>query len=287
MAANAVIFITHFWDDACTAQIAKLRRELGGRYDIKVAGYIAEGATRPAVPDGIQAHFYHTADFAIVRPAFDVDAWLPQYVVPRFFIDFPDYGHYWMMEYDVRYTGDWGTLFATLNDPDVAFYGIALQRRAAHPGWTHWPGFSTGRDLVAPEHQIKCFTPLQRVSAQALAVVQTAFRNGWRGHYEAVWPSAIAHARLRLEEIGARGEFTPKSRRGLHYTFTPHDPNGSPGSFVYRPTFKEHEIKSSPPRLWHPVKPADQQLPRMPSSAPPPGMARRILKTLSDRLLSG
>jgi len=285
--SNVVLFITHFWDDACTAQIAKLRRELGGRYDIRVAGYIGDGMPHPAVPDDVPTHFYSTEQLTLVQPDAEPGTWWPQFVVPRFFMDFPDYGHYWMIEYDVRYTGDWWTLFATLNDPDVAFYGIALQRRAENPIWTHWPSFYAGADMVAPENQIKSFTPLQRLSATGLGVIQAAYRRGWRGHYEAVWPSAIAHAGLRLEEIGAKGAFTPKSRRGKHYTFTPHDPNGSPGSFVYRPTFAEHQIKPSPPRLWHPVKPADQQLPRMPWTAPPPGIARRILRRLSGGLISG
>jgi hypothetical protein len=288
-AANAVIFITHFWDDACSAQIAKLRRELGAHYDIHVAGHIADGMPPPTVPVDMPAHFYTTADFKPVRPEYDADAWLPQYVVPRFFLDYPDYAHYWMIEYDVRYTGDWGKLFASLNDPDVAFYGIALQRRPSHPSWSHWAGFSTGADVIVPEQQIKCFTPLQRVSRQALSVIEAAHRRGWRGLFEAVWPTAIAHAGLRLEEIGANGEFTPQARRGLHYTFTPHDPNGSPGSFIYRPTFAEHEIPPSPPLLWHPVKPADMQMPRMPQIAPPaqPRFASRLIKHISARLFTG
>jgi hypothetical protein len=202
--------------------------------------------------------------------------YLHHFVVPRFFMAFPHYAQYWAIEYDVRYTGHWGKLFATLNDPDVAFYGIGLERQARRPEWSHWPNFSTGADHVAPENVVKSFLPLHRLSAPGIAAIQAALNNGWRGHYEALWPSAIAHAGLRLEEIGGKGEFTPKPRRGLHYTRTDADPNGSPGSFVYRPTFEEHQIRRWPRRLWHPVKRADMQQPRMPETPMPAprGLAR-------------
>lgn len=279
MKANArsgvVLFMTHFWDDACTTQMTKLRRELGAHYDIKVVGHVPADKPHPAVPDDVPAFFFNESELTVFGED-QPEVYLHHFVVPRFFMAFPDYAHYWVIEYDVRYTGHWGKLFATLNDPDVAFYGIGMMRQSSHPEWSHWRGFSTGNDDVAAKEFVKCFGPMQRLSAPALAIIQTSLSHGWRGHYEALWPTAIAHAGLRLEEIGAKGEFTPKSRRGLHYTNTPLDPNGSPGSFVYRPTFEEHQIRRWPPRLWHPVKRADMQQPRMydtPMPAPR-GLAR-------------
>jgi hypothetical protein len=289
MRPDVILFITHFWDGACTAQIMKLRREVGQLYDIRVAGYIPDGMPRPAVPDDVSVHFYGERDLNLVLPERGPGEWSHHFILPRFVLDFPEYAHYWMIEYDVRYTGDWGTLLASLNDPGVAYYGIALQRRASHPQWSHWGTLSTGRDEVTSAHVVKSFAPLQRLSRPAVSVVQTALGNGWRGHYEALWPTAIAHAGLKLEDIGGDGEFTPDSRRGQNYTCTLLDRNGSPGSFVYRPSFEENEVTQWPPTLWHPVKPAGMQEPRMPdlpTQARPPSLARRILRRVSDRLNS-
>lgn len=286
---DVILFITHVWDAACTAQIVKLRRELGQLYDIRVTGYIPGDMPRPAVPNDVSAHFYRELDLARVLPDYGSDERWHHFILPRFFNDFPDYAHYWMIEYDVRYTGDWGTLLATLNDPGVDFYGVALQRRASHPQWHHWQSLATGRDDVAAAHVVKCFAPLQRLSRTAISVVQAALGNGWTGHYEVLWPTAIAHAGLTLEDIGGEGEFTPTSRRGRHYTCSLLDPNGSPGSFVYRPSFQEHQISPWPPTLWHPVKPAGMQVARMPDALrpdKPPSLARRIFRLVSTRLNS-
>jgi len=171
--------------------------------------------------------------------------------VLHFFHAHPDFSHYWLIEYDVRYTGDWGILLAGLNDPGVAYYGVAMQRRASNPKWSHWQSLCTGRDDVAEAHFVKSFTPLQRRSRPAISVIQTALRNGWSGHYEALWPTAIAHARLRLEAI------------------------------------EEHQISQWPPTLWHPVlRPAGMQKPRIPEPARPAGLARRILRRVPARLTS-
>jgi hypothetical protein len=262
--ADVVLFVTHFWDDACTRQIGKLRRELGQNYDIRVTGYIPHGTPTPVVPDGVSAHFYSQHELAGVIPEHEGSERWHQFILLRFCVDFPAYEHYWMVEYDVRYTGDWGTLLATLDDPDVAYYGTEIQCRANHPRWYHWNSLCTGSAQVASAHFVKSFTPLQRLSRAAIDVIRAALRDGWSGHYEALWPTAIAHAGLRLEDIGGQGEFTPASRLGQHYTCTLHDPNGSPGSFVFRPTFEEHQISQWPPTLWHPVKPAGMQERRMP-----------------------
>jgi len=265
-----------------------LGRELGQRYDIRVAGYIPHGIPHPAVPGGVSAHFYSEQELAGVVPYTGwVERW-HQLILPRFFSDFPTYAHYWTIEYDVRYTGDWGTLLATLNDPGVAYYGTAMQRRASYPEWYHWRSLCTGADDVAAVHLVKSFTPLQRLSGAAISAIQTALRNGWTGHYEALWPTAVAHAGLRLEDIGGTGEFTPKARRGQHYTCTLHDRNLSPGSFVYRPTLQEHQIRPGPPRLWHPVKPAGMQKPRLPRAAmlnTLRSLARRIVRRVFSRLI--
>jgi hypothetical protein len=252
---TVVLFITHFWDRACAAQIARLRAELGGGYDICVTGFLADGIA-PAVPEEIPAVFYREADFAGYREFSSLKARRPDLCGPRFFHDFPDYRHYWMIEYDVRYTGNWADLFAELDDPVVDLYGTIIQRKPENPAWYHWPGLTTGRDVIAPRGYVKVFTPLLRVSNRGFRAIIAAYARGWVGFYEALWGTALARAGLRIEDIGAFGTFTPRARRGRHYTCSALDPDLSPGSFAFRPAMLEHEVEPEPPLLWHPVKPA-------------------------------
>ncbi len=255
---NAVLFLTHFWDEACAAQVGRLRAELGDKYDIFVTGYIASGA-KPELPHVVPAIFYREADFD-KYPEFSHPA-LQYYFIggARFFRDFSGYGHYWLIEYDVRYTGNWGDLFAELDDPAVDLYGTVIQTKTENQAWHHWAGLACGNDVIEDGGYVKVFPPLMRVSNAAFRAILAAYARGWHGSYEALWPTALARAGLRIEDIGAFGAFTPPARRGRHYTCAALDSHLTPGSFVFRPSVQEHEVAPAPPLLWHPVKPASRQ----------------------------
>jgi hypothetical protein len=256
--ANAVLFLTHFWDEACAAQVGRLRAELGDKYDICVIGYIGSGAA-PEVPEDVPAMFYNEADFDPYPEFSDLTLRYSQIIGPRFFQEFPNYHHYWMIEYDVRYTGNWSDLFAELDAPAVDLYATVIQRRLENPDWYHWPLLRTGNDVLAEGDHVKIFTPVMRVSNTAFRTILAAYGRGWSGTYEVLWSTVVAWAGLKIEDIGAFGSFTPPARRGRHYICSALDPHLTPGSFVFRPSILEQEVAPDPPLLWHPVKPASRQ----------------------------
>jgi hypothetical protein len=257
----AILYRTHFWSDAVAAEVEKLIGEAGDTHDIWVIGYVAAGGDFAVPP--------HIRKITLIENHLNAMG-LPR--CPRhpnlrarrnldlpplfFFRMLPHYAHYWIIEYDVRYTGNWQTLFDELNNPAIDLLGTIVQSRHENPEWHHWPALCTGASQINPKHHIKMFTPLFRLSNRGFRAVDAAYRQGWHGHYEALWPTAIAAANMTIEDIGATGSFTPKNRHNKHYSADFMHPQLTPGTFTFRPPKSETEIPPTPPLLWHPVKPA-------------------------------
>jgi hypothetical protein len=260
----AIIYRTHFWMPALEAELLKLSLAVGDRYDIWVICYAEAGVDFTVPPPARKILFNQRHMRALGVPS--RCACRPEPIPARnldlallhFYRMVPEYQHYWMIEYDVRYSGNWNRLLRELDDPAVDFLGTAVQRRRENPGWVHWRTLCALDDL--PQHhdqQVKAFAPMMRLTQRAFAAVDDAYRRGWHGHYEALWPTVIAAAGMRIEDIGGSGSFTPAARAGRHYTCTADHGHLWPGSFIFRPSIPEADINDSMPMLWHPVKPAE------------------------------
>jgi len=162
----------------------------------------------------------------------------------------PQYDYYWIVEYDVQFSGNWRALFDAFADNTSDLLCTSLHRTHTNPTWRWWRSLSWPAD-PKPE-LIRGFFPFARVSARALDAIIAATQAGISGHYELTWPTVLHHSGLVIEDIGGDGQFVQPSNRNRWYTSTPRNENLSPGTVVYRPT------RLSPGRrpntLWHPVK---------------------------------
>jgi hypothetical protein len=262
----AILYRTHFWTAALEAELLKLAEAVGDRYDIWVIGYAEAGVDFAVPPPARKILFNQRHLRALGLPA--SCPCHPAPIPPRnldwallqFYRMIPEYQHYWMIEYDVRYSGNWDHLLQELDDPAVDLLATVIQRRSEHPGWSHWYSLCTLPVDGLPQHhdrQVKAFAPMMRLTQRAFAAVDAAYRRGWHGHYEALWPTVIEAAGMRIEDIGGSGSFTPAARVGRHYTSTAGSSSLWPGSFIFRPAIPESEMKNAIPLLWHPVKPAE------------------------------
>jgi hypothetical protein len=247
-----IIYRTHFWDDACAREVDKLRNSLLD-HDVVVVGVTDEEVN---VPSDVQAHFYTSED---VR---QLDYPLQQSLEPshcypmKYFRQFPDYEQYWLIEYDVRYVGDWADFIRGLDSSPADLLGTVIQTKPENPEWYHWPSLITGQENIPDSSRVKVFTPLMRLSKNAMSAVDMAYSAGWSGHYEALWATAVAAAGLVIEEFGGDGAYTPANRKGRYYTNARLDRHLSPGTFVFRPSMLEEDIPDWPDTLWHPIKSA-------------------------------
>jgi hypothetical protein len=258
---RAVLFFTHVWDEAIEARFVKLRRELGVGYDVWVGGLMrdGEGFLLPGQALQLRAAEHELMALGPVtacacRPG-PVDLRLHQLLPLYFFRQWPGYAHYWTIEFDVRYTGNWRDFFAELEESPADLLGTNVQARGENREWYHWQYLCTGLRALPEASYVKAFLPVMRVSRRGFEAVDAAYRRGWHGHYEALWPTAIAEAGMIVEDIGGLSSFAPPGRRGRHYTATMNDVGLSPGTFCYRPVKAEAEVVEAPPMLWHPVKP--------------------------------
>lgn len=164
---------------------------------------------------------------------------------------YPEYQYYWVVEYDVRFSGDWNLFFDSFRSTDADLLGTTLYEKEFNPEWFYWDS------IEAPETEaflrfIRGFFPVVRYSQLACRLLVTAYHDGWRGHFEGLVPTFLYSRGCRIEDIGGDGEFTPVERRMLFYSNCPYKWDLSPGTFVYRPDVSLQTIV--PGMLYHPVK---------------------------------
>jgi hypothetical protein len=111
-----------------------------------------------------------------------------------FFRQFPAYLYYWVVEYDVRYGGDWSDFFACFDGNNRDFLTTNVHTYHQMPLWAWWA--MDGPGVVPPVHaRLRSFNPLFRLSRPALHFIHQALVEGWVGHNEVLLPRSRPPAR--------------------------------------------------------------------------------------------
>lgn len=269
MLLTTVLFQTHFFNRSLARTFRILQQQCPPHFRAVVLMHVAPGAEKPRLLETVPHHFVTTSEIrnreytakAAGGPhwrIWDGHADLPHL---HYFLRERKFDRYWSIEYDVRFTGSWQTLFDAFEDNDADLLTTSLRTAITHPDWVIWPTLrqppSDARPLAENE-RICGFMPVWRASRRAMEVMDRSYREGWTGHSEVTWPTLLNRAGLRVEDIGGNGEFVAPANRGRFYTNNPITWNLAPGSFVYKPA--KHGTWGYRDRLWHPVKPVGMTL---------------------------
>jgi hypothetical protein len=256
---TAVLFQTHFFDRRCARAFAALARGCAADHRPVVVIHLPPGAPVPPRLRDVPHHVVRTdemrlPDYGAKTQGAEWSLWNGGHT-DLIFLHYarahPEHARYWMVEYDVRFSGPWRRFLAAYEDDDADLLAPAILPRSADPGWYNWPSLAG----PAPDEtlQLRAFLPVFRASARLITAVDAAYRAGLTGHCEAIWPSVAQAAGMTIHDLGGDGPFTPDRYRGRFYSSSPLSPDLCPGSFAFKPPL--YRPGSRRDMLWHPVKP--------------------------------
>ena len=166
------------------------------------------------------------------------------------------FAHYWFIEYDVRFTGDWKKLFEYFEGSNADFLSSHVMRYSNLPKWFWWKSLSHRRESVADAKKIRSFNPIFRISHQALRYIDNAQKNGWVGHNEVLIATLLHQAGFKIRDFGGIGEFVAAADHNRFYLDSgpvPHRDMVVKGSLRFRPAYRFVWFRPRN-KLYHPVK---------------------------------
>ena len=267
---TVLLFQTHFFDRGAARLFERLRRQCPPHFECVVLMHVPAGTPKPRRLAAVPHHFVSTPEIRALdypRKTADRD-WTGRSwefwggghcdLVPMHFYNaYPHFARYWVIEYDVRFTGNWRTFFDAFEDSGSDFLSTSIRRRRDNPVWVNWESVQgPAPESEIERHRVAVFPPIFRANQAAMARMDAAYRAGWGGHLEAAWGSILDFHGLKLEDIGGDGEFVRPGNR--HRFYTAAKPNAqcdllAPGTIMAKPPL--FRPGSTPNRLYHPVKP--------------------------------
>jgi hypothetical protein len=172
----------------------------------------------------------------------------------KFYKDNPKYKYYWLIEDDVRFSGDWSLIFNTFSkNQNHDLITSNIRHFEEQPDWYWWNSLTHENYKVPIEKRIRSFNPIYRISNEALQYTDDLLVKGWRGHHEVLFPTLIQLGGGKLLDFGGSGSFVPNDFCNRFYTSDSDDVGGlSKGTMRYRPIMKRRGKMAN--KLYHPVK---------------------------------
>lgn len=180
----------------------------------------------------------------------------PHFPLLDFYREHGDYDRYWVLEYDVRYSGEWSHFFRSVDTYEFDLMTCHVRRYAMEPRWPWWSSLEHASKSIPHERYVRSFNVIYGMSRPALDFVHASLLDGWRGYPEVLLPTLLLEGGFRLLDMGGNGEFTPAALRNQSYT-------SSATSSGYLSPFRTMRFRPArsatgalPNKLYHPVKPA-------------------------------
>jgi len=243
---EAAGFFTHIATPEVLERYRKLKDDLSG---IARTAIVAEAGTPvPEALDG-ETHFFDFQELAATSQVMGTR------IVPgnchlamlAFFRAAPNFDYYWHIEYDAVFAGSWRTLIEAWSGDDSDLVAPQVRTKSDDPYWYWWPSMRVP-PRVARKGLIRAFLPVYRISHRALECLEAAVRAGHSGHFEALIPTALNAASLKISDLG-HGRFYTSVASGVETGTLRHKPR-----HIGPLTLQNH--------IYHPVKPRDVPRPK-------------------------
>ena len=159
--------------------------------------------------------------------------------------------YYWVIEYDVRYTGRWEQLFDHFSDSSADFISSYIRYYSESPNF-YWWGLENPQKEILLNERVRSFNPIYRISSRALNFLDKEQKNGWCGHYEVLIPTLLFHNKsFELLDFGGDGKFV-KQKNKFYTSRADQDGKIMSGTMRYIPATSRAGFR--PDKIYHPVK---------------------------------
>lgn len=251
----AILFLCHIVNEQTICRFNRLCADLGCHYDI-FWGLQTDEQHNVNIPEGIKFFKFCLEDLNSLGYVPLTHLYGSEHYIIEYFFKLKCYMFYWVIEYDVHFSGDWKFLLNYYKNNDSDFISSHIERKSIEN--YHWPWWNTF-ECSAPyqsfaNNLIKSFNPLYRISHRALKILDSYLINSnCRGFYEVIISTILYNNGCVIEDFGGYGEFTPKENIGKFYIPKIGINNGS---IRWRPIITTEELALTwrNNTLYHPLK---------------------------------
>ena len=218
---QAVLYLTNKSNEWTLSAFHALEQSLQGMADVYFA-YHQQGDVLPVSLQNIENLFVFTSDVLneLGYTPIEKGKLVPgsnHFPLLKFYKENQGYDYYWLVEDDVRFSGEWKDFFGSFASCTSDFLSSVIETKAENLTWYWWTSLKTGNE---EEKLLKSFNPIYRLSSQALACIDAHLRIGWMGHYEVLLPTLLYNKGFLLEDFGGEGTFVRLENNAKFYDDT-------------------------------------------------------------------
>lgn len=221
---QVVLYLTNKSNEWTLCAFHALEQSLHGMADVYFA-YHQQGDVLPVSLHSVDNLFVFTSDVLkeLGYTPIERGKLVPgsnHFPLLKFYKENQGYDYYWLVEDDVRFSGEWKDFFGSFASCTSDFLSSVIETKAENPTCYWWTSLKTGNEVIAEEKLLKSFNPIYRLSSQALVCIDAHLRIGWMGHYEVLLPTLLYNKGFLLEDFGGEGTFVRPENNAKFYDDT-------------------------------------------------------------------
>ena len=221
---QAVLYLTNKSNEWTLSAFHALEQSLQGKADVYFA-YHRQGDVLPVALQNIENLFVFTLDVLneLGYTPIEKGKLVPgsnHFPLLKFYKENQGYDYYWLVEDDVRFSGEWKEFFDSFASCTSDFLSSVIETKAENPNWYWWSCLKTGNEAIAVDRLLRSFNPIYRLSSQALACIDDHLRKDWIGHHEVLLPTLLYNKGFLLEDFGGEGIFGRPENNAKFYDDT-------------------------------------------------------------------
>jgi len=257
---NVLLWVTHVWTPEIEAEFERIRK---AENPDKLEVWLLLDDRTPGADKLAQRYprchrFEQETLLALPYPSMYGRPFVDHCHLPLFdfYLAHREYAYYWCVEYDVRYTGDWGKFLSTFEQYDHALITSHIRRFTQEPRYFWWKSLRHPTKEIPLALRLRSLNVVHRISREALQYLHEALCDGWQGLAEVSYPTLLHEGGFRLLDFGGNGAYVLPGYRNRFYTSQSSKTGDIRvlGTVRFRPSRKR--AGKRPDTLYHPVKPA-------------------------------